>query len=280
MICLAVLLIALAASAALYLLCLRPNNGRQGRMKPFEETYIAHRGLFNNNDIPENSMAAFAKAVEAGYGIELDVQLTADDRLVVFHDETLARMCGDPRTLNELSHAELCRLSLLDTAEKVPLFRDVLELVNGSVPLIVEIKPEGRCIQTARFADELLRRYRGVYCVESFRPSVLLWYKRNSPDVIRGQLSTDYGKDPDGRPWWQRWLLTNLLLNFLTRPDFIAYNHKYKNQFSYTLCRTLYKAVNVAWTIRDQEQLEAARDAFQVFIFDSFLPDQTGGPSR
>ena len=241
-------------------------------MEPFEKQYIAHRGLFHNEDIPENSMAAFSRAVEAGYGIELDVQLTADDRLVVFHDETLERMCGDKRVLHELTYDELQRLNLLRTTEKIPLFKDVLSLINGAVPLIVEIKSEGRYLEASRLVNEMLRDYNGVYCLESFHPLVLLWFKKNNPEIIRGQLSTNFRKDRVKQPWWIKFFLTNLLCNCLTRPDFIAYNHEYAKQISFVLCRRLYHAVNAAWTIRDQEQLEKAKDIYQVFIFDSFIP--------
>ena len=256
----------------LYILALRPNGGRQSLMKPYTDTYIAHRGLFNNKDIPENSIPAFAKAVKEGYGIELDVQLTSDRKLVVFHDESLKRMCGDERILHKTSYDELCKLSLLGTDEKIPLFSDVLMLIGGAVPLIVEIKSEGDYLATTQMTNDMLTKYGGEYCVESFHPSVIKWYRKNNPQVIRGQLSTKYKKDAADQPWYVRFILTNLLLNYQAKPDFIAYNHVYKRQFSYRLCRGLYKPVNVAWTIRSQDELDSAKDVFSVIIFDSFIP--------
>lgn len=269
-----IILILFALSVLSYLLAICPNHGRQEQLEPFKEQYIAHRGLFNNKDVPENSMAAFAKAVEAGYGIELDVQLTADEQLVVFHDETLERMCGDKRILHELSYDALCQLSLLETGEKIPLLKDTLSLINGSVPLVIEIKSEGKFLLTSKLTNEMLMDYNGIFCIESFHPFVLNWYKKNNPKIIRGQLSTNHFKDGTNMPWIVRFVLTNMLCNFLSRPDFIAYNHKHKNQFSYRLCRKIYKAVNVAWTVRSQSELESAKDTFEVFIFDSFIPEQ------
>lgn len=274
MIYVAISLIIIALIAGLYLLAIRPNTGRQKQMEPFREKYIAHRGLFNNADIPENSMSAFRKAVEAGYGIELDVQLTADNQLVVFHDETLNRMCGDERTLYKLSYEELNQLSLLETNERIPLLKDVLALIDGLVPLVVEIKSEGRYLLTSELTNQMLLGYKGIFCVESFHPFVLKWYKKNNPAIIRGQLSTNYFRDGIDRPWGVQLALTNMLFNFMTKPDFIAYNHKFKKQLSYRLCRKFYNPVNVAWTVRSQNELEDARDTFEAFIFDSFIPEK------
>lgn len=259
--------------AALYLLAIRPNSGRQEGMRPFQEVCIAHRGLHTNPPVPENSLAAFRKAVDAGYGIELDVQLTTDDQLVVFHDETLERMCGDPRKLHELSYAELQQFRLMETEERIPLFRDVLKRIDGKVPLIVEIKSEGRYPRTTELTCAMLRDYPGLYCVESFHPMVLFQYARSNPETLRGQLSTDYRREDVRRPGWQRFLLTNLLLDFLSKPDFIAYDRQYPEQFSFRLCRRLYSPVCAAWTVKSREQLEKAKEVYSVFIFEGFDPN-------
>lgn len=272
MIVLIVILVAAAAVAGLYLFCLCPNRGRQGRMAPFMETFIAHRGLYSNPTIPENSLPAFARAVRHGYGIELDVQLTADDQLVVFHDETLLRACGDARKLHTLTYGELEKLSLFGTGEKIPLLRDVLAAVGGAVPLIVEIKKEGRYLETTRRTHAMLQGYSGVYCVESFHPLVMRWFRKHSPETIRGQLSTDFGREEAGLAPAASFVLTNLLLNFLSRPDFIAYNRLFQDQGSFNLCRRLFHPVNVAWTVKSGDQLEADRARYQVFIFEGFLP--------
>ena len=255
----------------LYLVSIRPNPGRGERMRPFEEVLIAHRGLHENPAVPENSRTAFAKAAEAGYGIELDVQLTADDQLVVFHDETLQRVCGDPRKLHELTYAELADMRLLGTEEKIPLFRDVLALIGGRVPLLVEIKSEGRYTETTRLACEMLKTYDGIYIVESFHPMVLRQIRKEHPDVIRGQLSTHYTREKVEWPGYQRFLLTNLMLNFLSRPDFIAYDRQYPRQFSFRLCRALYHPVCFAWTVRSREELEEAKGPYQAYICERFL---------
>ena len=259
--------------AVVYLLAVRPNGGRQERMRPYEETYIAHRGLHANPTVPENSMSAFRRAVEAGYGIELDVQLTSDDRLVVFHDETLRRVCGNARKLYELSYAELQEMRLFGTEEGIPLFRDVLDLIGGKVPLIVEIKSEGRYPRTTELTHRMLQSYPGEFCVESFHPLVLRQYAKLSPETLRGQLSTNYRREDVQRPFWQRFLLTNLMLDFVSKPDFIAYDRQYVKQFSFRLCSRLYHPVCVAWTVKSREQLEEGRGFFTAFIFEGFEPN-------
>lgn len=263
------------ALVAAYLWCLKPNTKRRRDLEPFEKVFFAHRGLFDNNsDHPENSLAAFRRAVEAGYGIELDVQLTSDHRLVVFHDGSLNRMCGVDGMLYRYTYDELCQYSLADSDERIPLLQDVLELVAGKVPLIVEIKKEGSWLKTTKALAEMMQNYHGLYCIESFHPLVVAWYRKHHPDIIRGQLSSNFLKENDGWSTVARFILSNLLLNWLSRPDFIAYNHRYANQFSYRLCRKLFPTVNAAWTIRSQEELDKAEEIFQIIIFDSFIPDE------
>lgn len=259
----------------LYLYSIAPNKDRRIRMNQFENQYIAHRGLFDNaTDHPENSIPAFCRAVEQNYGIELDVQLTTDHKLVVFHDESLLRMCGVDKKLTECSYEELCKYHLADSQEKIPLFDDVLQVIGGKVPLIVEVKSEGDWKTTTQMMAERMDKYAGCYCMESFHPLAVKWFRDHRPDVIRGQLSTDYKADHiKGNPC-RNFLLTNLMLNFMSRPDFIAYNHRWKNNFSYKLCRKIFPVENVAWTIKNQQELNEAEKTFDVIIFDSFNPEK------
>lgn len=263
------------ALAGLYLFSIAPNKDRRVRMRLFEEQYIAHRGLFDNaGDAPENSLTAFQRAVDAAYGIELDVQMTTDHKLVVFHDDSLQRMCGVDKKLTDCSYQELKKYRLADSNEKIPMFQEVLKLINGKVPLIVEVKSEGDWKSTTRLMAEIMDNYPGHYCMESFHPLCVEWFRKNRPDVIRGQLSTNYFGDHVQRKWYEKFLLSNLMLNFRSRPDFIAYNHIWKNQFSYRLCRKLFAVENVAWTIKNQKELLEAKKTFDVIIFDSFIPQK------
>lgn len=255
----------------LYLLAVMPRmKGRPDYTRLYGR-YYAHRGLHDNRtDAPENSMAAFEKAVKAGYGIELDVQLTKDGLPVVCHDFTLKRNCRVEGKVSDHTYEELKKFNLFDSQEHIPLFKDVLALVDGQVPLIVEIKMERPDAKVCCEADKLLKEYEGDYCIESFHPYAVQWYKKHRPNVIRGQLSSHFGRE--GNHSLAMWFSKNLLLDFLTKPDFIAYNVLHENVWSRRLCRKLYHCLSVAWTVKSQEQLDQNRDRFDLFIFEGFIP--------
>lgn len=244
--------------------------------EPFLNTFYAHRGL-HCIDVPENSMKAFGLAVEQNFGIELDVHLTKDEIPVVFHDHDLNRMCKIDKNINDLTYEELQVFRLLNSNEKIPKLADVLNMVNSKVPIIVEFKARAKddfnllCEKTVEVLDE----YKGMYCIESFNPFVLFWFKRFRPAVIRGQLSTVFNKGKGEEYSLTNLLLTYLCFNFQTKPDFIAYNHKYKNNLSFRLCRNLYKTMTIAYTIKTEEELKKSKDDFHLFIFENFYPKES-----
>ena len=256
----------------LYLLAIMPRIfGRPDHSHLMGVPY-AHRGFHDNNtDAPENSMKAFRKAIDRGYGIELDVQLSKDQIPVIFHDETLKRLCGADGKVRDYTYQELQQFTLGNSKEHIPLLEDFLTLVDGRVPLIIEIKVHERASRVCTAADKLIHRYKGPYCIESFHPFALNWYRRNRPEVVRGQLSSNF-REPGKREHAAMFLVHHLLLNFLGRPDFIAYNHLYKNNFSRKLCTGLFGALRVAWTIRSRKQMNQAKDGFSLFIFEGFVP--------
>ncbi len=267
------LIIVITVLMILYLLAIMPRLGNRKARLDFLGVYYAHRGLHNNESkAPENSLAAFKKAVEAGYGIEMDVQLTKDKVPVVFHDFTLKRICGKEGKVCDYPFQELKEFKLCGSEERIPAFEQVLNLVGGKVPLIVELKVEWADISVCPLADEMLRNYKGLYCIESFNPLALFWYRRHHSDVVRGQLSDGFLKSGEFKGILYVFL-QNLMLNWITKPDFIAYNHRYADVCARKICRSLYKNMAVAWTIKSQQELEKARNKFDIFIFDSFIPD-------
>ena len=272
------LLAAPAVLSGMYLLAVMPRMTGKPDMTPFETKFYAHRGLHDNrSQAPENSMAAFKKAVDAGYGIELDVQLTADKVPVIFHDFTLARMCGVQGYVKDYTYEQLRRLKLLDSGETIPTLREFLDMVDGRVPLLIEYKSNDTDMTVCRKVDPMLRSYKGIYCIESFNPLVLLWYRRHRARVMRGQLSDVFSREPEYSTLTKAAPMLPfqfLLANFLSKPDFIAYNHQYKNNISRRLCRNLYRAKAAAWTIKSRKELAEAEQDFDVFIFDSFLPGE------
>ena len=271
-----IILVCVAVLAVLYMLAIMPRIFNRPDTTLFKKRYFAHRGLHDNaSDAPENSMAAFRKAVEAGLGMELDVQLTKDGVPVVFHDFKLERICGAPGKIADSTYEELQAYTLCDSKERIPRFSELLEMVDGQVPLIVEIKAETANVSCCGIIDSLLRAYRGPYCIESFNPMVLWWFRRNHGDVVRGQLSSNFRREGE---YWNilYFAMTHLLFNFLTKPDFIAYNHKFSEEPGRRICRRLYRHPAAAWTIRSQQDLEALKGEYDVFIFDSFLPVKMG----
>ena len=233
----------------------------------------AHRGLYDNeHGIPENSMAAFRRAVDKGYGIELDVHLTADNQLVVFHDDTLTRMCGMNKKISSFLYSDLMQLRLLGTEEGIPLFKDVLELIDGKVPLIIELKVDGSNQNLlCPLVWQLLSRYKGDYCIESFHPFVLQWFKRHEPQVVRGHLSCNFFKE---NPHCDivLFLMSNLMTNFFTHPDFIAYKYLDLDNPAVIYNRKLFHIMTVVWTIPGKPTYDRFKNKVDAMIFEGFEP--------
>lgn len=267
-------LAALGAAGA-WCALLRPRRNQPGWDKLAGVKY-AHRGLHNaDKGVPENSMAAFQLAVEAGFGAELDVHLMADGNLAVVHDSDLTRVCGKPGIIEELMEEDLIEYPLMGTEELIPLFQEVLELFEGKTPLIIELKVEGgnaNALTDAVMA--MLEDWNGAYCLESFHPGVLLRLKERYPWVLRGQLSQNFlkGSEVHGLSLPARFALTNLLTSALTRPDFVAYKWQDRRNPSLRLMRALYGVHEVGWTVRDRQTMEALEADGVPAIFEGFLP--------
>lgn len=259
----------------LYLLAIMPKLKKNTMLSMFEGWFYAHRGLHDNStNAPENSLEAFRLAVEKGYGIELDVQVTKDLVPVVCHDYDLNRVCGVNKKISELKYDELHEYRLFKSQEKVPTLHEALGIIGGKVPIIVELKIPLKPHSTCNAAAEELKNYNGLYCIESFNPLGLGWYKKNYPRIVRGQLATDFNKEKIEGSRMQYFILKHLLFNFHTKPDFIAYHHKYKRGLSFTICRRMYKTMAVAWTIQSQKELKDSNEYYDLYIFDSFIPKE------
>jgi glycerophosphoryl diester phosphodiesterase len=264
-----VVFIILAGILVLMMLALvfliKPNKRRD--VSRFYGKRYAHRGL-HDAQIPENSKTAFRRAKEQGYGVELDVQMTKDGQLVVFHDGTLKRMCGAEGYLRDYTYEELQSLSLKGTEEKIPRFDEVLDILED-VDLICEIKSDNgiKNDNICKKTYERLANYKGNWCMESFSPLLVEWFRAHHPEVIRGQLSCDMKKEP-GQTTIVNFALTHLLANFISRPDFIAYRFTDTRKFGYWLCKRLYRPFCIAWTARGTNEIKAAEQEFETIIFE------------
>ena len=233
----------------------------------------AHRGL-HGNGIPENSMEAFRRARNKGYGLELDIHLLADGNLAVIHDSKLERTTGQEGRVEDLTTVQLQEYFLEGTMQTIPEFSKVLQLYDGQAPLIVELKAVGNNhAALCKKACEMLDEYNGVYCLESFDPRCVYWLRKNRPDMIRGQLTENFFKSKTSTiPWIFKFLLTNQTMNFLIRPDFVAYRFSDRNHFSNLFVRKLWKVPSVTWTLVNQQELDDAIAENRIPIFESFEP--------
>ena len=261
----------LAALLALWLFLIAPGRPSQAQCAPFAGRAFAHRGLYElDESVPENSLEAFRRAVDGGYGAELDVQRTRDGRIVVFHDDSLQRACGVDGAVRDFTFEELQALPLFGTEARIPLFSEVLKVFDGRQPLIVELKygPDWAllCEATRRMLDE----YRGPACVESFHPAMVRWFRRHDPRRFRGQLSEAACFSRKHIRWYLAFMMSRLLTNCLTRPQFVAYRVGPK-PLSVRVCEAM-GARKVLWTAREPEQHQKRMAKNHAVIFEGYRP--------
>lgn len=248
--------------------------GRTGHkdLQELKKWYYAHRGL-HCAGVPENSLAAFAAAKTAGYGIELDVHLMQDGELAVIHDSSLKRVANADITVEELSASALDRYFLMDTQEQIPLLRQVLELIDGQVPLIVEIKSTAaNYAQLCEKICDLLENYTGLYCIESFDPRCVVWLRKHRPNIVRGQLAENFLRSRGKYPYLVKFLLTNNFYNIISQPDFIAYRFAHRKNLSNFVARKIWGVQGVSWTIRNKQDFDTAVSEDWIPIFENFIP--------
>lgn len=234
-------------------------------------TPFAHRGLHaDERKIPENSLAAFDAAVSAGYGIELDVRLTADNVAVVFHDAELRRMTGCTAKVRDLQASALAPLRLHGTGEPIPLLRDVLAHVQGRVPLLIEIKSG----TAAGFAEtavlDAVRAYNGPVAMQSFDPRIVYRLRRAATEFPCGLLSGSLAGERDISVA-QRLALENLLYTPIVKPDFVAYEYAALTPWRRILIQHILRKPLLVWTIRNPAAAAAAARLGANIIFEGFL---------
>ena len=264
-------LLVLVLLFVLYLWLIAPHH-RRPNTEALVGKFYAHRGLHDgNHGVFENSLAAFRRAVEAGYGIELDVQLTGDGKLIVHHDGNTVRVCGIDAVIRQTPYDQL---PPLPDGSPIPTFADVLALVDGRVPLIVEVKHYGKPTENAAHTLEALRGYKGPYCVESFHPMVVRYFRKAAPGIVRGQLAMGGRRDPEESSMIEYFVLKYLLVNVLGRPHFVAYSCAHDHNLSMWMMKGLFHPLLAAWTIRSQAALDKASPHYQMPIFELFTPVQ------
>ena len=229
---------------------------------------IAHRGL-HNEEIPENSLAAFKNAIKNKYPIELDVTCLADGTPVVFHDEKLSRLTGRDGFITNTTLEEISKITLLGTKEKIPTLAQALETINGKVPVLIEIKNYGKVGLIEKAVWKALQGYHGEYAIESFNPYTLEWFKNNAPKVKRGQLASFFkDKEITGL---RRFSLKRMLLNKkVSEPNFIVYNAEdMPNRY---VKKYYGKLPIIAYTIKNEAEEKRILNYCDNIIFDGYIP--------
>lgn len=231
---------------------------------------FAHRGL-HDKQAPENTRAAFQRALDRGYGFEFDVQLTKDDKLVVHHDFDGRRSFGSDVRLDQLSLEELRNKKLFGTDETIMTLDELLDLIGGRVGLILEIKAEHNTEHISQLVAEKLDKYIGEVVIESFHPLVLYWFRRHRPHLIRGQLAYD---SFSVEPMIINFCLSHYLFNFLARPHFVAYSYGDRYSLGLWLQHWLHRTPMVAYTVKNQQDHRIAQEMFPTIIFEQYLPEE------
>lgn len=260
-----ILIPAAAGAALLYMIA--PGHADRERRLPFMGRNFAHRGLHKKNrSIPENSLAAFALAADYGYGVELDVRLSLDGRVVVMHDGNTRRACGRDGHIADMTWPELRELRLFGTHETIPLFSEALATIDGRVPVIVELKTCKRFRELCASTLCIMRSYTGTCCIQSFDPRIVRWFRKNAPDILRGQLTAQANQLSMDSVSVLGFALSRVLTNFLTRPHFIAHRVGRKS-VCVRICEAM-GAMRFVWTSHDG----SAEDKNDAVIFEYYRP--------
>ena len=267
-----ILLIILAVAGAVWLFMIAPRLNSPALLQQLKKYRYAHRGLHNiKAGVPENSLLAFRLAMEQGYGMELDVHLSQDGKLVVEHDDSLRRTCGVEGTIEQSTWDTLKTLRLEGTQEHLPLLEEVFDLVQGKVPLLIELKVVGGNYNAlSKAVYEALTHYSGAYCVESFDPRAIQWFCKNAPRVVRGQLAGYLRKSGTKISPVLDFAIRNLLIHLLSRPDFVAYHYKDHKNISLRICRSLFGTPVFFWTVKSVEGENLTANYKASAIFETF----------
>lgn len=224
-----------------------------------KKNLIAHRGLYDNK-ILENSLLSFNLAIEKKYIIELDVRLSKDNKVVVYHDNNFNRLFNIKKEVKDLTLNEIKTIS-----SDICTLEETLNFVNGKVPLLIEIKTNN--INTIKETMNLLKYYKGRYAIQSFSPLILYWLKKHYNNVLRGQLACDFDFRDMGRI--KSFLLKTMTFNIFTKPHFISYNYKDLSTNQIKLIKKDY--ILLGWTVKDKNTYLKIKDKFDNLICEKFI---------
>jgi glycerophosphoryl diester phosphodiesterase len=229
--------------------------------------FIAHRGLHDSKIIPENSLLAFKNAVDKNYAIEFDVTISKDNQAIIFHDDDLFRLCNKKEKIEELEYKVLKQLKLYDTNEHIPLFSEMLEIVDAKIPLIIEIKKHRNIGILENIIVEYLKNYKGEYYICSFEKDILFWFKNNTKNINIGLIF-----EFESKKIFKYSKILFLYKYYKTKPNFVSLDyHLYENSSIYNFCKKKNLPV-IFWTISSKELSEKLFDKAAGLIFEKIIP--------
>ena len=236
---------------------------------------VAHRGLHDRaQGRIENSPAAFAAAIDNGYAIECDIQLSADGQPIVFHDDQLDRLTASSGFLRDFSEAQLAQVQLLGSSDNIPSLADLLALVNGQVPLVIELKPQAQsATQIADAVVTVCRAYQGPLVLKSFDPGLVRRLRTLKAPYPLGIVSERHTQDeyPD-LSVWQRWCRTWMLHGLKTGYDFISYDQGMLPHPAATLARRLFRRPLMSWTVTSERRAAEIANEVDQIVFEGYRP--------
>ena len=233
-------------------------------MSLFKNKFIAHRGL-HSSSIPENSLLSFQKALVNDYAMEFDLTITKDEKVVVFHDDNLLRLCNVDKDIEDITYSYLKELNLYNSNEKIPLLKEVLDLVNGKIALIIEIKKHNSIGVLENNIVKLLNIYNGEYFICSFEKKILTWFKNNNPHLKRGLI---FESSPKRFEKYNKTLF--LYKYYKTKPNFISLDYRLLDSSIYEFCKNNNLEL-ITWTIRNKEDYEKVKEKVNGVIFEDFI---------
>lgn len=231
-------------------------------------TLIAHRGLFNNDKgVIENTIQAFEKAIEYKYIIELDVHSISDNIIVVFHDDNLKRLTGIDKKIKECTYNELRKIRLNNTDSYIPTLEEVLQLVDGKVPILIELKYNKFVGVLEKELMKILSKYTGEYAIQSFNPLSIIWFRIKHPHILRGQIVSDF-KYQKINPV-KSYLLTKMCFNIFSQPNYISFNIHDVELDKIESFKKKYTVLG--WTVKTQEEYMQLREHYDNLICEQFI---------
>jgi glycerophosphoryl diester phosphodiesterase len=217
-------------------------------------------------------MGAFKNAIKHGYPIEFDVHVSADNEIIVFHDDNLRRLTGTEGLVHQTDWTHIKKLRIGKSNESIPTLKQVLKVVDGRVPLLIEVKSRYTHKRIEPALSELLGTYKGQYAIQSFNPKTVRWFRKHRPSVSNGYISGSLA-DAD-LPAPVRFVLSNLLLVPFIRPDFVAYEFPDINRRFIKVWRVILPIPFATWVIRSKQEQATVPKGCNI-IFESYAPKQT-----